>query len=300
MIKIVKITLKICFAFLFLFSAQNSCTKIFYYPDRKAYLSPEILGYAKKEIEFITFDTTRLYLWYIPSKKQNPKGSILQFHGNAENMTSHFSNLVWLADEGYDLYTYDYRGYGKSEGKPDRKKIHKDSVLVLNYINQLSRNKNLKLIAYGQSLGGIIALKALAELEDKENLSAVVIEGSFSSYRNIARIKLSRMLFPSAGFLLSFFFSDSYSPSDEDFADISPVPVIVFHGSRDDIVPAKLTEITFKQAKQPKILILADQGRHMIWNRTDLNKHKKPFEKILSAAAEGKIQKNTEARFVFE
>ena len=78
-----------------------------------------------------------------PKWKGQKKGLILQYHGNAENLTSHYLSLGWLAHEGFDVFIFDYRGYGRSSGEIDARGISWDSQAAFDYAYNYKMEKNM-------------------------------------------------------------------------------------------------------------------------------------------------------------
>jgi len=110
--------------FIFLLTLSLSCQGcvggLFYQPDRKIYDTPDRHGLKYEEVSFQSKDGTGLSGWFVPAVGK-PKGTVIHFHGNAQNMTAHFGFVSWLPEQGFNLFVFDYRGYGKSAGKPDRR-----------------------------------------------------------------------------------------------------------------------------------------------------------------------------------
>ena len=93
----------------------------FYYPDNKAY------GPTPVEAESIVFtakDGTQLHGWFIPSSTgpaENAIATVVHVHGNAGNMSAHWPLVSWLPKRNVNLFMFDYRGFGESEGTPTQK-----------------------------------------------------------------------------------------------------------------------------------------------------------------------------------
>ncbi len=97
-----------------------SCTNLFYQPSDRQFYRPEAFKLTYQDIYFQSSDGTKLHGWFFKGKGK-PKGTIVQFHGNAENISSHFLNLAWLVLEGYNLFTFDYRGCNlRSRATPEQ------------------------------------------------------------------------------------------------------------------------------------------------------------------------------------
>jgi fermentation-respiration switch protein FrsA (DUF1100 family) len=134
-----------------------------YHPDAKVYTTPRSDGLAFEELAITSADGTPLSAWFIPATTTAAKGTAVHFHGNAQNMTAHYSFVKWLPAAGYNLVVFDYRGYGRSQGQPSRKGTIADGAAVLAYVRERADVAPQSIIVIGQSLGGAIALAALAE-----------------------------------------------------------------------------------------------------------------------------------------
>ena len=138
-----------------LFSAlQCGCvSRMFYYPDKQIYETP---SQPFEEIQFASADGTRLHGWWIPATIP-VKGTVVYLHGNAANITGHYCQIEWLPASGYNVFLFDYRGYGKSEGQPSRRGVYADCVAAMDY----AAKRADRLFASGQSLGGANAMAVL-------------------------------------------------------------------------------------------------------------------------------------------
>lgn len=252
--------------------ACGACTNLFLQPSRALYPFARADGLAVEELSFESLDGTRLQglrFDAVENQKRRPdlarakatraKALVVQFHGNAENMTSHFRFLLWLPFHGVDLLTFDYRGYGASGGFPSVRGANLDARAALRWADRLAREKGLPLIAYGQSLGGALLLRALQDDPAPASLRMVAIESSFGGYRSIAREKL-------AGTWLTWPFqwlayplvSDRWSPLGEDadgrprMARLPKVPVVLIYSYIDPIVPVRHGVDLFSALSEPK------------------------------------------------
>src|SRR6218665_856427 len=98
---------------LFSFSALmfTSCSWMIYQPDKYLYATPEQYKVKFDAFTIPSKDGTKLSAWRMYSKNNNAKNLLLYFHGNAQNLTSHFANSVWMMDQDYEVIIFDYRGY---------------------------------------------------------------------------------------------------------------------------------------------------------------------------------------------
>ncbi len=91
-------------------SCRGCVGKLFYYPDQEVHDLPARHGLKFEEVTFSSRDGTRLSGWFIPAVG-TPQGTVIHFHGNAQNMTSHFGFVSWLPQAGFNLFVFDYRNH---------------------------------------------------------------------------------------------------------------------------------------------------------------------------------------------
>jgi alpha-beta hydrolase superfamily lysophospholipase len=230
----------------------GGCSSFLYYPNKETkFLNPKQLNVEPEEVWFTTQDGNKIHAWWFNAKTKTAKGSIVFFHGNAENLTSHFALLSWITEKGYNYLIFDYPGYGLSSGEPNPYSCLMSGHAAVEWVHE---NKDKRpLIIYGQSLGGNIALRTLLDEKDKIPMKAMIADSTFSSYRSIARYKLSTTwitwLLQPLGYVL---LSDKYAPGD--LAEISPIPLLVIHGQHDMVVEPRWGERIYKEAKEPKTI----------------------------------------------
>jgi fermentation-respiration switch protein FrsA (DUF1100 family) len=248
----------------------GGCSFLFYQPIKKQIYDPTRIGIEYQDTQINSADGRKLHAWVLPAKDpQKERGTILQFHGNGENMTTHFMWLAWATERGYNLITFDYSGYWDSEGIPGQKALNEDALAALEYANHFNHTRTaetgnkLLLVPYGQSLGGTVLLRALADFPRREELSVVVVESSFPSYQNIAREKLSLFwetwLFQPFAYLLV---SDRYAPENK-LPALTGTRFLVIHGTDDMVVPIQHGRRIFELLREPKVFWEVPGGRHV-------------------------------------
>ena len=235
--------------------------RMFYYPDNRVYDTPALHRLPYEAVTFESLDGTKLTGWFVPAVG-DAKATVIHLHGNAQNMTSHFSFVSWLPAEGFNVFVFDYRGYGGSGGKPEREGIYQDCVAALNYVAGRKDVDSDRLLVLGQSLGGANAIAMVGDGRASD-VKAVAIDSAFYSYRLIARDKIRQI--PMVSLLawpLSFLIvSNDHSPA-EIVDSISPTPLLIIHGTDDTIVPFRHGEMLFEAAAKPKSLIVVPRGLH--------------------------------------
>jgi len=237
------------------FSGCAGVDRAFYHPDAKVYRTPAREGLRYEEVRFPSRDGTMLSGWFVPASAP-VLGTVIHFHGNARNMTSHYSFVSWLPRSGFNLFVFDYRGYGSSDGTPTRKGVYQDSVAAIEYVKARDDIDRAKIIVMGQSLGGANAIAAVGG-NRFDGIVGVVIDSAFSSYEDVGKDHVGSLLKPLAGSLLG----DSYSPIQV-VDKISPVPLIIIHGTADRVVPYYHGRRLHEKAKDPKELWTVKNGRH--------------------------------------
>jgi len=230
----------------------NGCSGLFFFPDKQHYFSPKQMDLAFKDIYLKTPDEETLHGWHIKSIGES-KGIIYFLHGNAENISTHIGSVLWLINEGYDIFALDYRGYGKSTGSPDIQGALIDINTGYNWLITQPQFQQQKLFIIGQSLGGALTLSFTSQNKNLEgHVSGVIIDAGFSSFRGMAKEKLSSMwLTWPFQYPLSWLIPSSYD-SENYIQQIAPVPLLVIHSTHDIIIPFHHGESIYQQASEPK------------------------------------------------
>lgn len=234
-----------------------SCSGMYYHPSPTKFYDPKDFGLEYEIRQFQSKDGTQLHGWYLPA--ENSKGLILFYHGNAENISSHFLNLAWITRFNYDVFIFDYRGYGRSGGNPHPEGIYYDSLAALEYAQKLNRTN--RLIVYGQSLGGNIAFRAVQDSSVK--VDELILDSTFLSYQDMAFEKLTE-IWPLIPFspLAYLLFNDHYA-SARGIDKLQSMRSLVIHGEYDKIVPLKFGKEVFEKLKASRKLFWSiPKGRH--------------------------------------
>lgn len=261
----------------------TGCNHLFYYPDSNVRVTPDKLDLKYDEISIATEDNEKLNGWYIHSKYRSPYATILHFHGNAENITTHFLYLSWLANYGYDIIVFDYRGYGNSTGTPSRDGLFSDSKAILKWIKNNLKTQDMFIVA--QSLGGAVVIPAFVENPIPE-VQAIILDSTFASYRKITRQKLSSIwLTWPLQWPLSFLISDNLSPVD--YIKKIKSPILFIHSLNDPVVPFESGKALFEEAENPKELWELNEKNHCSALATKDDKYRK---KLLSYLCEHSSQ----------
>lgn len=231
---------------------KHGGNQLFYFPTHDVPATPKSWGYKYEDVDFKSKDGTKLHAWFLPVQGTKAKATVVFSHGNTGSIGHHLGFVMWFVDAGYNVLTYDYRGFGQSGGKVDRRGMLDDVRAAFDYVRKRPDVNGERLISYGHSIGGAKSLAALGE-EPVKGLRAVITDAAFASYLAMAQTL--------AGQVGANLVTDEWAPKDA-IHKISPVPLLIIHGSKDDVVPVAQGRLLFKTAREPKTLFEVKDGHH--------------------------------------
>lgn len=215
-----------------------------FYPMREIELLPKEINLDYEDIFLKTSDSIQINGWFISS--QNAHYTILFCHGNAGNISHRLEKIKFFHTLGCNIFIFDYRGYGKSYGRPSEKGLYIDAQAAYDYL--LSRNINPEqIVGYGESLGGAVII----DLAFRNTLKGIIIDSTPSSAKDMVKVLYS--------FLPHWIFA-SRLDSENKIKSIT-IPKLIIHSTNDEIVPYNLGRKLFEFAAPPKYF-LAIHGGH--------------------------------------
>lgn len=218
-----------------------------------------ILLHPKKLVKDYFFDFPKSEQFYVivaPEVKLNAlrfasedsisKGVVLYYHGNADNLARWGEHAKEFTKRGYDVVMYDYRGFGKSNGRLDEKNFLYDAQFVF---DDLSRRYNPdKIVLYGRSLGCGAAIKVASDNAVKK----LILETPYYSLPDVAFSHLP--IFPFK------YVSEFQVPAYEWLPKVR-CDVNIFHGTDDGIIPySQSTKLIAAARKEQVINLITLQG----------------------------------------
>jgi len=235
---------------------------MFFHPSRDHYENPALDNSAPEDIWCDSTGGVRLHGLRIRSAVSPPRGTIVYFHGNAENVRTHINGVLWLVEAGYQIVAFDYRGYGKSSGTPDIAGVNEDGLAILDAAFQMVGVDQGRVVVLGQSLGGAVAIYAAANSPWKGDIKALIVDSAFAGYQRVVRDKfIAWIITLPLAYPASWTVDDGYS-SERWIASLGPVPVVVIHGTKDTIVPFYHGERLYRSAGDPKGFWKVENGGH--------------------------------------
>lgn len=200
-----------------------------------------------------------LHGWHAYADNASPKFTVVQFHGNAANISNHWALLEWAPRSGFDAIAFDYSGYGNSTGKSSLASMKRDCVTVIEYLRSEHQIRSPQLIILGQSLGGFLFCRIYRELE-LSKISAVIFDSTFIDLERLVRQKIPSFVPKS---LISFAAGQLFDQNERpDITDLR-VPGIVIHSLLDPVVPFLFGRKLYETLPGSKSLITLDSPDHL-------------------------------------
>jgi alpha-beta hydrolase superfamily lysophospholipase len=194
-----------------------------------------------EDVYFTTSDGVRLNGWHFPAKPEPPRRpwTVLLCHGNAGNISHRLSLYSALLEAGVSVFAFDYRGYGRSAGRPSERGTYLDAEAAHAWLRQQGVAPS-NILAYGDSLGGGV----VSELALRQTLGGLVLQSTFTSVTDLGSEvfpwlpvrTLGRIKYDTLGKLPRI-----------------AVPVLVMHAKGDQLVPFHHAEKLYAAARQPKL-----------------------------------------------
>jgi pimeloyl-ACP methyl ester carboxylesterase len=215
---------------------------LLFFPARALHATP---AGDYEELAIDTEDGERLHGWWVRSGAPDA-AHVLLCHGNGGNVSDRVPHIAYLTAAGFDVLAFDYRGYGRSTGRPSEAGTYRDARAARRAL--LARAGSDRMLYLGESLGAAVAL----ELAHHHPPAGLILQSPFTSIRDMARVHyplVPRALVP-----------DAY-PSLRLIRELT-MPLLVLHGERDDIVPLLHGEELHEAATCPKRLVRFPDAGH--------------------------------------
>lgn len=208
-----------------------------YHPNKIIERNPKDVGLVYEDVDLETEDGLQINGWFIPQNL--PSATILFCHGNAGNDSDRLDTIQFFHSLNWNIFIFDYRGYGKSQGKPSEIGTYIDTIAAYQYLESRKDIDKSKIIYYGESLGGSMAI----ELARKIRPAGVIINSTFTSVPD-----MSKEFYP--WLPIQWLIKNKY----DNISKIKDIhcPILIMHSQEDDIVPYTHGKRLFDAANQSK------------------------------------------------
>jgi len=213
---------------------------LIFFPERDVPEPPA--GVA--EHVFTTTDDVRIHAWW--AEASDARATLVWSHGNGGNIAGRGDVLVALAARGVSVLAYDYRGYGRSAGRPTEEGVYLDALAAYDHVRVRGVPAS-RVVAFGESLGGAVSVRLAAE----RPCAGLVLVSPFTCLRDVARVHYG----PLATLAGDRFDALALIPTIRR-------PLLVAHGDRDEIVPFELGVRLFEAAAEPKRFLRVEGAHH--------------------------------------
>lgn len=204
-----------------------------------------------------TDDSLRLHAWYCPCPEGIPnqitagERPVLFFcHGNAGNLSHRAEKIAaYQRHFGADCFIFDYRGYGKSQGRPSEDGLYLDSRAAYRWLTEEKGIPSERIVLIGHSLGGAVAL----ELALAARHRCLILQSAFTSLPDVATEVYPWL--PARWIMFTRFDNRGRLPKYTQ-------PVLIVHGTADTLIPVRHTQELFAIANEPKRLVEIQGAGH--------------------------------------
>ncbi|MCE8021557.1 alpha/beta hydrolase [Halomonas sp. MCCC 1A11036] len=226
--------------------------RLLYLPHmgREHIATPADLGLAWQQVDLATEDGLTLDAWWIPV--ENARGSLLFLHGNAGNISHRLDSIRQFHRLGLSVLILDYRGYGRSEGRPSEAGTAQDARAGWRWLIEQEVPAD-RIVLFGRSLGAAVAAELAAALPSREQPAAIILESPFRSVP-----ALGQRLYP---FLPVRWLATLDYPTERYVRQIE-APLLIIHSRDDEIIPYGEGEAVFAAANEPKAMLTIRGGHN--------------------------------------
>lgn len=227
--------------------------RLLYLPHvgREHVATPAERGLGWEQVELQTADGLLLDAWWIPV--EDARGKLLFFHGNAGNISHRLDSIQQFHRLGLSVLILDYRGYGRSEGRPSEEGTAQDARAGWRWLTEQQGATADEVVLFGRSLGAAVAAELAASLAPQGQPAAVILESPFRSVP-----ALGQQLYP---FLPVRWLATLDYPTERYVTRIES-PLLVIHSRDDEIIPFSEGEAVYRAANEPRELLTIRGGHN--------------------------------------
>jgi fermentation-respiration switch protein FrsA (DUF1100 family) len=202
------------------------------------------ISYTIESVMFTNRVGNKLNGWMLKSRTVVPTHTLLHFHGNTGSILGQFSAIKPLLNQGFQIFVFDYSGFGFSEGNVTRKNLLTDGVDAVAYLKTREDVKNKKLLLYGQSYGGHLSVCVAAKTQN--NIDGLIVEGGFSNHKDLS----AQGAKPFVAFMSRIFVKEIYAATKQ--VKQYKKPLLIIHSTDDKVIPFTMGKKVYEKANAPK------------------------------------------------
>jgi hypothetical protein len=205
-------------------------------------------GLDVEDAQFVAADGVRLHGWYCPVA--DPRAVALMSHGNAGNVTHRADEVrLWQERLGVSVFIYDYRGYGRSDGRPNESGLYADARAAYRWLTEVKGVAPDQIVLRGESIGSAVSLQLALEVPHR----ALIMESPFTS-----AVEMGARSFP--WLPVRWIMRNRF----ESIAAIGRYrgPLLITHGTEDSIVPFEMGRRLHERANEPKRFYAVPDADH--------------------------------------
>lgn len=222
-----------------------------YHPMAEITQTPAIYGLDYDDLTLSTSDGVNINAWFVPT--QEARGVVLFCHGNAGNIGHRLDSIRIFRDLGLSVLIFDYRGFGRSQGRPSETGTYLDARAAWNFLVEEKGVEPERIIIFGRSLGGAVAAYLAAQLGQETTPGALILESTFTSLPDMAA-----RLYP----FLPVRWLAKYSYNTLGRLSDVHAPVLVVHSPGDEIIPSIHGQALYAAAPEPKMFLEISGGHN--------------------------------------
>ncbi|MBI3853270.1 MAG: alpha/beta hydrolase [Verrucomicrobia bacterium] len=211
-----------------------------YQPFATLEANADELGRPFEDVHFTASDGVKLHAWFFPANTNSRWAGLAMLicHGNAGNISHRLGLCEALLETGVNVFVFDYRGYGRSEGTPGEEGTYRDAQAAYQWLRKKGF-AGANIVAFGESLGGGV----ISELALREKLGGLVLHSTYTSIPDIGAD-----LFP----WLPVRWINTIKYDTRSKLPSLKLPVMVMHSRADTLIPYRHAERNFAAANEPK------------------------------------------------
>ena len=203
-----------------------------------------------QDIELNCADGTRIHAWYLPHPTSDQ--ALLYCHGNAGNLSHRGNSIVKMRDVlDVSVLIIDYPGYGKSEGIPSEQGCYQAADAAYEWLCEKKNIEPKKILLYGGSLGGGVAV----DLASRKEHRGIVLVNTYTTLPDTACSIYWWAPVPIRALMTNRF--DNISKINK-----CRRPVMIVHGTDDELIPYSQGERLFAAANEPKQFVSIPGNTH--------------------------------------